>query len=676
MIRNYFKIAWRNLLKNKSFTAINIFGISIGFASSIVIYLFLSHHLSFDNFHHDAQNIYRVNTEEHLDKVYHSATVPPGFAKVFREEFDYADKVAKIVRQSDLIIDVSKNKGSKKFKQDISFVEEDFFKIFNFPLLNGSRTISIYEPNTALVTENMARTLFGKKDVVGETFVLENNKTVEIIGVLRDLPQTTFLNTEIFVAFQNLSDISFFTSSEQWNGTTSILQCFARLKPNQNIAAIETALLELPKKYRPNSNNKHVYKLQALSDMHFNTDYGGVNPTFLIILGVIGLFLIGIASINFINMSTAQAFHRSKEIGVRKVLGSRKKQLFWQFLVETFLICLLALTLGILITASVLPSFNTLFELQLTLKPLLSVHFFVFLFVLLGLVSFLAGSYPGLLIARIAPVLALKGKLSQKDTGGTSTRKVLVVTQFAVSIMLIVATIVISKQIDYAVNSNLGFDKTSVVMLNIPKEIEPIQLNSLKQRLTTISGVENVSTCFGSPGAAENQWGASLKYNNKTENEEFQVSIKAADEYYLDLFNIPLVAGRNFLKPESTNEIIVNEQCAKKLGINEVEALLGKEINVNGSGNKTIVGVVENFHDKKFTEDIAPIIITPKHDWYYEIALKINHLNTSATLAQIDEQWSRTFSNNMFEYRFLDESIAELYETEQRYLSFQNCSLD
>jgi len=663
MFKNYFKIAWRNLTKRKVFTAINILGLAIGFGSSILIYLFISHHLSFDKFHANSDNIYRITTEERIGQIHHTPSAPPGFAKVFREEFAFADKVAKIVRENSLIIDVAKENGNSKFKQDISFVEEDFFKIFNFPLVDGSHDIAISSPNTAVVTEQMALNLFGKKDVVGETFVLENDKTIKITGVLKDLPKTTFFDGEIFISFQNLKNFSNFAASESWGGITSSLQCFAQLNPNQNIATIETALLELPKKYRPKSKNKHIYKLQPLSNMHFNPDYGGINPTFLIIFGVIGLFLIGIASINFINISTAQAFYRSKEIGVRKVLGSPKQQLFWQFLAETFLISLIALCLGMLITAFVLPSFNNLFDLQL-----IEIKFFAFFISLLAIVSFLAGSYPGVLIARIAPVLALKGKLNQKDTGGTFTRKILVVTQFSISIILIVATVVISKQITYAVNGDLGFEKESIVMLGIPPHENDEILTTLKERLKNITGVQQVSNCFGSPGAAENNWGSTVRYNNRPEQEEFSATIKAGDVDFLKLFNIPLVAGRSFFKDNKTTEIMVNEMFAKKLGVNSVEEVLGKPIRLQGH-KTTIVGVFKNFHNQKFTNEIAPAIIIPNNDWYKEIAVKLNYANTKKVLTQIDAIWSETFNNYIFDYQFLDERVAEQYKTEQRYLS-------
>ncbi len=669
MFKNYIRIAWRNLIKRKVFTAINILGLAIGFGSSILLYLFLNYHLSFDNFHPNAERIYRAVTEGHRDIIDYNASVPPAFAKAFREDYDYAEKVARIVTWDNNQLDVENGKRIQ-IKEDVVFAEPDFFDIMNFPLENVMGTRSLAEPNTAYLSKNTSKKLFGTANSIGKTFVFENKETIEVIGILKDLPKTSLIKEGIFIAYQTLEKLEDFAAEDTWGGITSSLQCFALLRPNQNIADIENVLLELPKKHRPKSKNKHVYKLQPLSDIHFNPKYGGIDPTLLWVFGIIGLFLIAIACINFINISTAQAFYRSKEIGVRKVLGSFRKHLFWQFLAETFVISLFAVALGVLFAVVFLPSFNNLFELELSIGHLLSPRFFGFLVLVLAVVSFMSGSYPGLLMSRIVPVLALKGKLSHNDTGGTTTRKVLVVAQFAISIILIAATLIISRQIDYAVNTNLGFEKESIVMVSIPDELESIQLKTLKERLGQITGVQSVSTCLSSPGASDNRWGTGVKYHNRPEYEEFSIQAKLGDVDYLSTFDLPLVAGRNFFESDSLTEVLVNETFGKKVGVLSPEELLGKKLEANGGNIKaTIVGVVADFHDSDFTQAINPIFIAAYDRWYGEIALKINTRNTSSIMEQVGEKWSDAFKGYLFEYRFLDERVAEQYKTEQRYLS-------
>lgn len=668
MFKNYIRIAWRNLIKRKVFTTINILGLAIGFGSSILIYLFLTFHLSFDNFHKNSNRIYRMVTESHQDQIGYNASVPPAFAKVFREEYHYAEKVAKMVNWDEVLIKVEKQGQSQPYKKNVAFVEPDFFDIMTFPLMETTSNRSLEEPNTAYITEKMAEKLFGTVNALGKTFLYDNKETIEVIGILQNVPKTSLVTEGLFISFKTLEKFNEFVSEETWGGISSDLQCFALLHPNQNIADIENMLLELPKKHRPKSKNKHVYKLQPLSDIHFNPQYGGLDPTLMWVFGVIGLFLILIACINFINISTAQAFYRSKEIGVRKVLGSFRHHLFWQFLSETFVISLFAIGLGILLAILFLPSFNNLFELELSMNNLWNVQFFAFLIAVLILVSFLSGSYPGILMSRIVPVLALKGKLNHNDTGGSTTRKVLVVAQFAISIVLIAATLIISRQIDYAVNTNLGFDRESIVMVDIPTDIESVKLKSLKDQLSQIGGVNEVSACLDSPGASRSNWGTSIKFHNRPEDEEFSIQAKLADQDYLKTFDIPLVAGRNFFEHDSITEVLVNEKLGEKLGLTSSNDLLGKKIEVN-SERTTIVGVIANFHDSDFTEDISPIFIAYKPQWFSQIAIKISAQNTRFILDQIGEKWSNAFEGYIFEPHFMDERVAEQYEAEQRYLS-------
>ncbi|RDY58458.1 ABC transporter permease [Flagellimonas nanhaiensis] len=670
MFKNHIKIAWRNLIKRKVFTSINILGLAIGFGSSVLIYLFLSHHLSFDSFHENGDRIYRAVTEEHRDYIDHEASVPPAFAKVFRENYQYAEKVAKIANWEEYQINVDDGNNQNAFKEDVVFAESDFFDIMTFPLVVDTGTRTLAEPNTAYINEDMAKKMYGTLDVLGKTFLFDNKETIEVIGVLKNSPKTSLITEGIFISFPTLEKFNDFSGLETWSGISTDLQCFALLHPNQNIAEIENVLLELPKEHRPNSKNRHEYKLQPLADIHFNPDYGGVNPGLLWIFAIIGLFLIVIASINFINISTAQAFYRSKEIGIRKVLGSFRQHLFWQFLSETFVISLFAIALGVVLAILFLPSFNALFELELTAESLLDYRFFAFMVLVLVLVSFLSGSYPGLLMSRIVPVLALKGKLNHNDTGGSTTRKVLVVVQFAISIILIVATVIISKQIDYAINSDLGFNKDSIVMVGIPEEKDVVQLESLKDQIQRIPGVTHVSNCLTSPGGSINSLGTSFKYSNRPEYEEFSIELKPMDEDYLETFDIPLVAGRVFFKRDSVTEVLVNEKVREKLGVNSAEELLGKQIEANGGYIKaTIVGVVANFHDIDFTEEISPILMAYEPRWFDEIAVKIDARSTSNILAQIEEKWSGLFGGYIYEPRFLDNRVAEQYEAEQRYLS-------
>ncbi|WP_025742810.1 ABC transporter permease [Aquimarina pacifica] len=671
MFKNHLKIAWRNLRKRKVFAFINILGLALGFGCTILIVLFVNHHLQFDNFHANSDRIYRIVTEEHRDDIDYEAAVPPGFTNSFRTAYNYAQKVAKIFIREQWQVNGTEGNNAKRLKEDIVFAEPDFFEILNFPLIDKLSNRTLAEPNTAYITESFATKMFDSNTALGQTFILDNAETIQIIGVLKDLPETTVIKGSIFPSFKTLKSYDDFVSGESWGGINGSLQCFTLLHPNQNIDHIEKTLVELVAKHRPTSKNVHRYKLQSLSTIHFDKRYaGGINSDLLWVFGLIGVFLIAVACINFINISTAQAFTRSKEIGIRKVLGGVKQHLFWQFIAETFIISLFAMILGLTIAILSLPYFNAFFELHLEVNTLLNLKFISFVVILLLCVALIAGSYPGILLARILPTLALKGKLTQTDTGGKLTRKILVTAQFIISIILITSTIIIGRQINYAVTADLGFEKDAIVMLEIPEEIENIKREGLKERLSQLAGVKYSTACLSSPGGAENNWGTSIKYHNRSEDEEFSISAKLADEGYINTFGLQLLVGRNFYVSDSITEVVVNEKLAEKLGLASSEELLGKQVNFSGGAVKaSIVGVVANFHDQNFHEDISPVFIAPAPHAYHELAVKIKGKDIATTLAGIEERWKEVFPEYTYQFKFLDERVAKQYAEEQRLLS-------
>src|SRR5680860_1281887 len=672
MYKNYFKIAWRNLQNRKGFALINILGLALGLGCSILIFLFVSHHLSYDTFHKNPDRIYRVVTEMHEEDVDYIASVPPGFVNAFRTDYEYAEKVGKMVTDYNRVVDVETAGKDVKFKQDVVFAEQELFQIFNFPLVDGTNTVALTEPNTAIVTEEIAHKMFGDENPVGKTFTIDNKEPIRITGVLKDLPNATLIEGDVFVSFETLKDYNEIMAGETWAGINPTLQCFALLKPNQDIAQIENSFVDLVEKDRPNSQNVHRYKLQPLSDIHFNPTYGGdTDVKTLWTFSLIGLFLLIMACINFINIATAQAVHRSKEVGIRKVLGGNRKQLFWQFLSETFIISCAALLIGLILGLLALPYFNSIFDLELSYHGLLNFRFFAFSALLLIMVSFLSGSYQGVLIARIMPVLALKQKLSQRNTGGILIRKTLVVVQFSISIILIIGTLVIGRQIAYAVNSDLGFDKNAIVMVNLPKKLEREQLQGLKERIQSLSGVEKITACASFPGASAWSWGTSFNYANRPEPEAFSIMAKLADEEYLSTFGLKLVVGRNFILKDSVQEIVVNETLAKKLGMASPNELIGKKMRMGGF-QADIVGVVADFHDQTFHQNISPLFIAPDASSFYELGIKVNMANIQGTMGSIEKLWTSVFPDFLFEQTFLDEQVAQTYKKEQQFLALTN----
>ncbi|SFW13192.1 ABC-type antimicrobial peptide transport system, permease component [Sinomicrobium oceani] len=675
MIKNYFKIAWRNIRKRKSVALINILGLALGFSCAILIFLFIQFHLTFDNFHKDSDRIYRFVSEVHRDHIAYKSTVPPALPNVFKNDYNYAEKVAKIIDRGEQLITVNSGATPQRYKPRTAFVEPDFFRIFNFPLIDKDFSDELTAPNTAIITREMAKKLFGDTSPINQTFIWDNKDTIRVTGVLKDLPKNTLINSRVFISFKTLqtSDRTSWIATESWTGTATSLQCFTLLRLNQDPLKIEQEMKKWPAKYHPEpvSTEDH-YKLQPFPDIHFDSRYSNsINIKLLWILGAIGFFLILIACINFINISAAQSVYRSKEVGVRKVLGSFKDQLFRQFLTETFLITLIALIIGFGLSVLFLPFFNNTFNLSLSKNGLINFRFAGFIAILLIGVAILAGSYPGIILARIAPVLALKRKLTQSDTGSSLTRKILVTSQFVISIVLIIAVLVIGKQIKYATSSDLGYDTSTIVMVGLPETLEQAQLNTLKNKIVQSSNIKRVSICFTSPGAQTDGWGTDVNFNGNPKYEKFLIQSKMGDEDYIETFGIQLVAGRNFIKKDSVDEVLVNETFGTKIGINSPEELLGKPIKISDDYIQgRIVGVVKDFYNQDFHGTISPVFIAPAPDlWYNEIGVKINRKNTKEALQHIEQQWTSYFPNFIFEYAFLNDRVTEMYKSEQQFLS-------
>lgn len=670
MYKSYFKIGWRNLAGNKGYSFINIAGLALSMTCGIFIFSLVKSNLSFDNFHENQDRIYRVVTELHRDDIAYRSSVPSPLGEYFRNDYAFGEKVARVYNERDVLITLNKGSERIKFKETegVAFSETTFFEIFNFPLLEGNHATVLTEPNTAIVTERIAQKYFGDKNPVGETFWLENKVAFTITGVLKNLPSNTDIKTEIYVSYPSLKSYNRWLASDTdgWGGIRDGMRCYILLQPNIPIAQVEEVMSAYVKKYRPTSKNVHHYKLQSLADIHFNAQYGGaVEKRNLWILSVIGLFLIGTACVNFINLATAQALKRSKEVGVRKVLGGLKSQLFWQFIFETGMITFAGVVVAAVLAYITFPYVNNFFKTEIVINLFSDWPLTLFILTLGIVVTIFAGYYPGLVLAGFQPVTALKGKLSQQNIGGFNTRRTLIVTQFAISQVLIIGMVVIMNQIQFARQSDLGFDKEAIVMIPMGIDSTRKSVNTLKTEISKIPGVEKLSLCFTAP-SSENDWGNSIKFDNNSEEVNFRTSIKSADAEYVHTFDLEFVAGRNLLPSDTVKEMLVNEAMIRKLNLKSPEEAIGRIIAADGGSMVgPIVGVLKDFHDKSLHEEISPILITTLSDDYSNYAVKLNLATAKTTLAAIENSWLQQHPDQLFQYAFLDESIAQFYEAEE-----------
>ena len=666
MINTYFKIAIRIVKRSASYTIINLAGLGLGITCAVLIFSVITYHLSFDNFHNNPERIYRFVTEQHrADAVSHTSAVPPAFGKAFRNDYTFGEKVAHTIDAGSVVINVTSKGEEKRYKENVKFADAEFFDIFNFPLLSGVNQLN--SANKALITEEVAKRFFGNDGATGQILRFNNKIDFEITGVLRDFPSRTDVGGTIFLSYQNVGDHSpWYAEEDAWGGISSSIQTFVRLRPGIDPSEVETLLPAYVKKYRAESKNVHHYKLQQLTEMHFDPRYGGRVPEAGIwVLSLVGFILILTACLNFVNLATAQAIGRSREVGVRKVMGSTRQQLFWQFMLETFLVVILSLLLAFGIATAILPYINDLFRIRVTLvfsDPLL----WIFSLATATIVTFLAGAYPGVVLSGFKPVWALKGKVEGQGKRSLNLRRSLIVAQLVISQVLLIGLLVISNQMNYIAQADLGFDEEAVVM--IPVGSKDVKVNTLKEQFLRTPGVEKVSLCFGAP-ASENSWGTSFKFDKRMEAEDFSVQFKGADADYLSTFGIDLVAGRNLEPSDSVREFLVNETIARKLGV-APEDMLGRHMSFNGEEFQgEVVGVVSDFHDQPLRSHINPVFLTTSMEHYTTYAVKINMSQAAKVLPALEKLWSAAYPDMIYEYAFLEDETAKFYEVEQLMLT-------
>lgn len=665
MLRSYITLAFRSIIRSASNSIINVSGLALGITCALLIFSLVTYHLSFDNFHADSERIYRFVTEQHRgEQVNHVGNVPPAFGKTFEADYACAEKVARLCTADGTLVAIQQGNEVNKFSEVVAFADPEFFELFNFPLISGNAAKALHDPNTAIITQRMASKLFGNDSPLDKTFRIDNRLEFKITGVLKDIPDNTDLRAEIYLSYSTMRQFNeWYAEEDAWGGITSAIQTFGKIRAGTDIMEVESKLPAYVKKFRPESKNIHHYHLQPLNDVHFNANYGGVmEKKTLIVLSVIGFFLVFTACLNFINLATAQAVTRSKEVGVRKSLGSARAQLFWQFTLETSVIVVLSTIIAFAVAYSVLPFVNDLFDTRVQFDLLQDKRLLIFLPVLMILVTLLSSAYPGMVLSGFKPVQALKGKLT--GTGNFNLRRSLITVQFTISQVLLIGLIVVVYQMNFFRNTSLGFDQDAVVM--IPMGSNDEKAKTLKERFVQIPHVASVTACFTSP-SSDQHWGTSLVFDNRAEQEEFGISFRGADEDYLNTFGIELVAGRNVLPADTVREFVVNEMMVRKLGLTP-EEILGKTMKVNNSWTGPVVGVVKDFHDFSLHANISPVFITTSLADYGYYAVKIDMNDSKNTLASLEKAWTEMYPELMYSSDFLDDLTAQFYQTEETML--------
>jgi len=677
MLRNYFKTAIRNLARNKGYAAINVIGLAVGMAACLLIFLVIQFHLSVDNFHNNRDRIYRVvsefNSPEGKD---YSQGVPYPVGPALRLDHPELKKVARITGNNGQLISIEEEgKETKKFIEDrgVYFAEPEFFEIFNFKWLAGDPKTTLTQPMSAVLTKATAERYFGDwKTAIGKTIKYSNNEVIKVAGILEDVPANTDFPLNVVISYETLKSMRAGRQLEDWVSTSSNVYCFVVFPDNLTEAKFNQQLKALVKKHKPAEYQRDGLIVQPLSTIHFDDRFGNYSGrTFSMdlikALMLIGIFLLVIACVNFINLATAQAVNRSKEVGVRKVLGSVRSQLTTQFLSETALITLAAVIISVVIASVALPFLNDLLRLNLGMNLLGNPAILLFLLISTILVVLLSGFYPAMVLSGFNPITALKSRITPKMVGGISLRRGLVVLQFAIAQVLIIGMIIVVSQMDYFRNASLGFDKDAILNVRIPGDsISNTKIYGLRDQLLQNPNIKKLSFSYTSPSDNSN-WSSDFKYDHSPKSTEFSANLKWADVEYFSTYGLQFVAGRPYNNTDTVTGFVVNETLLSKLGVRNPEDAIGKEMDFwDGEQKANIVGVIKDFHANSLRDPIVPVALAPWKDLYQTINIKIQAGKLKETAEFVEAAWNKTYPEYVYQQQFLDEKINNFYRQENQ----------
>lgn len=683
----YFKTAWRNLLRHKSYAAINIAGLAVALAASLVIFLVLQFETSYDSFHPNKENIYEVVTKD-ADADGESYTVGLPFPSIKFLRQDYPQVVfAQLMNVNGTQVTATDATGSaigKKFNEEtgMMYTEPELLKIFHVKWISGNEDV-LKDPNSVVMSKSTAEKYFGTAgDAAGKFVKFDNgNYTVKVAGIFEDMPANSDFPFKVLASYKgfeahNANDWPL----EDWGANTSNHQVYAMVPKGFNTATFNTYLTAFEKKYNTaNKDTKRMHMLQPLSDVHFDERFSNngdhiTSKTSLYTLAFIGLLILLMACINFINISTALSVTRSKEVGVRKVMGSSRAQLRWQVMAETAIVVTAASVFAILITWLALPyiKYITVVEAPLSILNGGSV---LFIATAVVVVTVLAGLYPAFMLSRFKPVEAIKNKINSAKAGGISLRRALVVIQFTFSQLLIIATIVVISQMNYIKTADLGYNKEAILLVSGNNDSASLsKYASFKNELLARNDVKSVAMSFDAP-SSENSWQSNFAFD-KMEDRDFGLTLKFGDKDYLKTYNLQMLAGNFYDNSDTAKGYVVNETFVKKAGLKKPQEAVGKMLRIGGQQPKPVIGVVKDFKLQSLREEVPPIALFPSKRWMATTGIKLSSTNLGHSRDEIKTIWDKYFPEYVYNNAFLDENINAFYRQEDRLsLLYRVCAL-
>jgi putative ABC transport system permease protein len=668
MLKNHFKIALRNLWRHRGFSFINITGLSVGITACFFIFMYVAFELSYDKFHTKADRIYRVVTDiKTPSETINTDVTSWAFAPNLKTDFPEIEAFTRVSGGSFLV-----RKGEVKFQEEKSlFADSTFFKVFDFKLLKGNAKTALSAQASIIFSQTAAKKYFGDADPVGQTVLITGDAIPALVtGVMQDMPVNSQIQADMLISMTTLTQKFNKGLDDQWGnyGATSYLL----LKPGVDANVLQSKFPAfINKRNGEESRQRQMFAtllLEPLKDIYLHSKRGGQEVgsiSNVYIFSIVAVFILLIACINFINLTTARSVERAKEVGIRKVVGAAKGELAGQFIGESVVLCLIAFVITILLSILFLPLFNQLSGKVISTGVFSNWFNILILFGISVAIGFLAGIYPAMVLTSFKPVLVLKGRFST-GTKGNLLRKSLVVAQFSISIALIIGTIIVYNQMDFMRNRDLGFSKDQMLVMNSDGDAGK---DALEQAVRAIPGVKSVAQSSAVPGGG-NSGAYSEIENKKGDLQIANLAVYFVDFDYLNQYKIKMVAGRgfsrDFMTTDTSQAMIMNEEAVKLFGYSSPQEAIGKRFKQWGREGK-IIGVMKDFHYRSLQEKIAPLTMRVELKGLNLVSVKVDAKNLPATLAAIESKWKEIIPTKPFSYYFLDEFFDRQYRAEQRF---------
>jgi putative ABC transport system permease protein len=681
MLRNYFKIAWRNITRQKGYSLINIVGLGIGIAACLLILQYVSFELSYEDFQVNKDRIYRVKQDRYDNGKLSTEWAAGAYAvgNSFKDAIPEIEDYTKVLRRDPVIAEVNNQPVQVK---SAFFASGSFFRMFSFPLIAGNSNKALTDPYTAALSESTAKRLYGTTSIIGKRLTLNRSTDYTVTAVYKDAPTNTQIKPDLLLSYASFVKRSTDSTGRGpetawlWDGCLTYLL----LRKDADPAVVERKFEPVVEKFTAADmkryNSAVVYHLQPLLDIHLYSHYmgepgpNGDGKTVYLLLGI-AFFIAIIAWVNYVNLATARAINRAKEVGIRKTVGSQKGQLIVQFLSESALLNGIALLVALLIVLIALPGFNRLSGQDLSFALFKKLDFWFSLVALFTIGTFLSGIYPAFVLSGFKPIEVLKGKMTATSRGSL-LRKGLVVFQFAASLFLLIGTVAVYHQIQYMRKQSLGINIDQTLVVKPPTVLTDStyvrDMTALKQSLDEQTSVKGVTISTTIPGQPVDWNAGGIKLVGTDESAQKQYRVIGMDYDYMKLYGIKLLTGRTFSRDFGADEhaVLFNKKAFEQLGLDKPEEAIGKKIDFWGE-QYTIIGITENFHQQSLRESIEPLIfrLIPAVRGY--LSVKTTAANAPKTIASVKTDWNKFFPGNTFEYFFLDDHFDQQYQADQKF---------